>query len=301
MAKLHFIKVLNLLTLVLLTGSWTLAQTETRHKPDLANVKYGMHERNILDIWFADTTRITPLAIYIHGGGFEEGSKEQLSPIVLQELLKSGISVASINYRFLSDAPLPASYYDALRALQFIRSRADIWRIDKVKIAAFGRSAGAQISMWLAFSDEMANPDAKDPLERESSRLFCVASTRGQTTMDFDLWVNWVPGLQKKPFTKEQIYGKMTDEEYSKTIEGLSPMSIISSDDPPIFMSYSMSPDEPIPSNPEVVRSWQYHHVIFGIKLKEKMDELGVEAELRYPGAESKYESDLDFLKSKLL
>ena len=300
MANLRFIKALNLLILVLLTGSWTLAQTENLPKPDLANVKYGIHERNILDIWFADTAKITPLAIYIHGGGFQEGSKEDLSPIVLQELLKSGISVASINYRLLSDAPLPAAFYDALRALQFIRSRAEIWKFDKVKVAAFGRSAGAHISMWLAFSDEMADTDAADPVEQESSRLYCVASTRGQTTFNFDLWVKWIPGLQKMPYTKEQIYGKMTDEEYSKTIEGISPISIISSDDPRIFMSYPMKPDDPIPSNPEVVRSWQYHHVIFGIKLKEKMDDLGVEADLKYPDADSKYKSNLDFLKSKL-
>ena len=150
----------------------TQAQNTNRPIPDLADVKYGEHERNVLDIWFADTIKVTPLAIYIHGGGFVSGKKEGLNATVIREFLESGISVAAINYRFIKQAPLPAAHHDALRALQYIRSRAQEWNIDKTKIAAFGGSAGAQLCMWLAFSDEMADPDAIDPIERESSRLY---------------------------------------------------------------------------------------------------------------------------------
>jgi hypothetical protein len=209
--------------------------------------------------------------------------------------------VASINYRFLSHAPLPAAHHDALRALQFIRSKAEAWKIDKTKIAAFGGSAGAQLSMWLAFSDEMANPDATDPVERESSRLYCVASSAGQTTMNFELWKKWIPGFKEVNYTKEQLYGNITDEDCEKRVEEISALSIVSDDDPPIFMNYSMKPDAPIPSDPQKVRGWKIHHVIFGIKLKEKMDELGVEADLKYPDADSKYENYVAFLKAKLL
>ncbi len=301
MLNLRFIQALHLLIPVLLTGTWTFAQTKNQPKPNLANVKYGTHERNVLDIWFADTTKTTPLAIYIHGGGFVNGSKERLNATVLRGLLESGISVASINYRFLSHAPLPAAHYDALRALQFIRTKAEEWKIDKVRIAAFGGSAGAQLSMWLAFSDEMANPDATDPVERESSRLYCVASSGGQTTMNMDLWKKWIPGFQKLYMTKEQVYGNLTDEEYHKKVEEISALSIVSSDDPPIFMSYSMEPDAAIPSDPKKARGWKIHHVVFGIKLKEKMEKLGVEADLKYPDADSKYNGNVDFLKSKLL
>ncbi len=283
----------------LLIGNGLLAQKKELPKPNFANIQYGTHERNVLDIWFADTTKSTPLAIYIHGGGFVSGRKEKINIQLLQNLLRSGISVATINYRFLSHAPLPAAHHDALRALQFIRSKAAEWKIDKTKIGAFGGSAGAQLCMWLAFSDEMANPNSKDPIERESSRLTCVATSGGQTTMDSVLWQEWIPGFEKYHTTQEEFYGDLTSEELKETVAAISAISIITADDPPIFMSYYMNPDDPIPS--KKAQGWKIHHVNFGIKLKEKMDTLGVEADLEYPTANKNYTSRLEFLKAKLL
>ena len=163
---------------------------QEQNPPTYTNVKYGEHERNVFDIWLADSAKPTPLAIYVHGGGFQGGSKETLhlnqsniglgfrSQQVLNQLLEAGISVASINYRYLSvETPLPASHHDAKRALQFIRSKAKEWNLDKSRVAAFGGSAGAQICMWLAFSDDMAKPKDTDPIERESTRLTCIVTT----------------------------------------------------------------------------------------------------------------------------
>jgi hypothetical protein len=82
------------------------------------------------------------------------------------------------------------------------------------------------------------------------------------------LWKKWIPGFQELFYTKEQLYGNLTDEEIVHKIEEISALSIVSSDDPSIFMSYRMKPDAAIPSDPKKVRGWQIHHVIFGIKLK---------------------------------
>ena len=113
----------------------------TKPAPTHANVAYGPHERNVLDFWQADAQRPTPLVIFIHGGGFRFGSKEQLNPFVLRRLLGAGISVAAVNYRFISHAPLPAAHHDCRRALQFLRSKAGEWNVDKKRVGAFGGSA----------------------------------------------------------------------------------------------------------------------------------------------------------------
>ncbi|MCI0422300.1 MAG: DUF1080 domain-containing protein, partial [Acidobacteria bacterium] len=47
-------------------------------------------------------------------------------------------------------------------------------------------------------------------------------------------------------------------------------------------------------------QSWKVHHVIFGVKLKEEMDKLGIEADLKYPGAKTRYISIPAFFKAKL-
>jgi acetyl esterase/lipase len=268
--------------------------------PTHKDVKYGPHERNVLDFYQAKSDVPTPVAVYIHGGGFRGGSKRSLNTGTLKELLNAGISVAAVEYRFVSHKPLPAAHHDSLRALQSIRSRADEWNIDKTRVGAFGGSAGAQICMWLAFHDEMADPSSSDPLRRESSRLTCVATTGGQTTMDFDWWMKWIPGYDKPHRDRAGTFGDVTGEELGMVLKDISALSIISSDDPPIFMSYGMKPDDPVPADAAKAQGWKVHHVIFGVKLREKMDELRVEADLKYPGAATTYQSAADFFIRKL-
>jgi acetyl esterase/lipase len=161
-------------------------QDRAKPAPTHKDVTYGPHERNVLDFWRAESAAPAPLVVYIHGGGFRGGSKDGVSSRILRELLAAGISVAAINYRLVQHKRLPAAHFDARRALQFLRSKAKEWNIDKTRTGAFGASAGAQICMWLAFHDEMADPGSPDPLARESTRLSCVATRGGQTTMDFD-------------------------------------------------------------------------------------------------------------------
>jgi acetyl esterase/lipase len=254
----------------------------------------------VIDFYKAESDKAAPLVLYIHGGGFRGGSKKSVNQKVLRELLDVGISVAALEYRLISDKPLPAAHRDSLQALQFIRSKADQWNIDKTRVGAFGGSAGAQICMWLAFHNEMADPSSTDLLKRESSRLTCVATNGGQTTMDFNWWMRWIPGYEKPHRDRTEAFGDITDEELHKIIQDISALSLISDDDPPIFMGYGMKPDDPVPTDASRAQGWKVHHVIFGVKLKEKMDELGVEADLKYPGAQTTYKSMSDFFIKKL-
>ena len=295
------------------------AANQGQMPPTHANVKYGKDERNVFDIWLVKSDKPTPLAIYIHGGGFRAGSKEKLSEDILSQLLKAGISVASINYRYLTiDTPLPTSHHDARRALQFMRSKAEEWNLDKSRVAALGGSAGAQICMWLAYSDDMAKPKSKDPIKRESTRLTCVATTGGQTTNKSEFWKEMITdimgskidaegfvrplgGLVDPEKVRMATWGASSLEEASRIASQHSALSIISKDDPPIFMTYGMDPSAKPPSDRNRLRGWIIHHVNLGIALKEKTDALELEAHLKYPGAELKYPSQIEFLVDKLL
>ncbi len=305
--KLKLFKTINAIIILLIASNFSYAQKNQLPTPDMANVKYGEHERNVLDVWFADKSKTTPLAIFIHGGGFSAGSKEKINGNELTQLLEAGISVASISYRYKTIVPLPGAHNDAKQALQFIRSQAELWHIDKDKIGIWGGSAGAQICMWLAFSDEMADAESANPIERESTRVTCVATKGGQTTMESDFWVKhlakYAPGTEAEfnGNSRLQMYGVETMEEADEIAKSISALALISTDDPPIFMQYGMAPNAPVPNDVKKVRAWIVHHVDFGIALKEKMDELGVEADLKYPDSETQYESLVKFLRVKLL
>lgn len=270
-------------------------------KPTHANIAYGTHERHVLDLWLAKSEQPTPLAVFIHGGGFIGGDKSQLSPGTLKELLDAGISVAAINYRLLKQAPLPAAHADSARAIQFLRSKSKDWNLDKTKFGGFGGSAGAQLVMYLAFHDDLADPKSTDPVARESTRLTCVATTGGQVTMDFNWWVKHVPGYDKPLRDGKEIFGTKTEEEALQKNAEIAALSLISKDDPPIFMTYGMAPDDPVPTDSQKARNWIIHHVVHGAELKKLCDKLGVEADLKYPGAKTKYQSSVAFFKAKLV
>ncbi|RMG02258.1 MAG: alpha/beta hydrolase [Planctomycetota bacterium] len=265
-------------------------------EPTYADVAYGDHKQQRIDIYLADSSRPTPLVLFIHGGGFRAGSKRAVNP---KPFLDAGISLAAIEYRFVQDAPLPAAHQDCCRALQFLRYHAEKYNFDKTRVGAFGGSAGAQLSMYLAFHDDLADPDAEDPIARESTRLICVATTGGQTSMDLNWWKNNIPGYDRPHRDVTEIFGRVSRERLREIVEDISALSLLSEDDPPIFMSYGMSPGAPIPQGARA-QGWKVHHVNFGIALKKKADALGVEAYLQYPGAKTKYASQTAFLISKL-
>ena len=132
--------IINGLLILLLTTSIGVAESSI--PPTYENVKYGPHERNVLDFWKAKSDGPTPLLVSIHGGGFLVGEKT-VPKVLLKECLDAGISVAAINYRFSSHAIAPASFYDGARAIQFLRHQSKDWNVDPTRIAASGESAGA--------------------------------------------------------------------------------------------------------------------------------------------------------------
>src|SRR5687768_15928206 len=94
------------LTVLLLTG--VVAANAQSPAPDHPDVKYGPHERNVVDIWLAKSATPAPLVIYYHGGGFRKGDKRTVNVDLLNKLRANGITVAAANYRLSNTAPYPA-------------------------------------------------------------------------------------------------------------------------------------------------------------------------------------------------
>ncbi len=253
-------------------------------EPTMPDAKYGPHERNVMDFWKADTSGPAPVLVHIHGGGFVAGNKESIGPEAIFYCLANGVSFASINYRYTTQAIYPAPMEDGARAIQFLRSKAKEWNIDPARIGAFGGSAGAGISMWIGFHDDLAKADSSDPILRESSRLKCIGTMGGQSTYDPLVIEKWVGLPAAKHPALFKFYGVETYEDFSrpevrKMADDAAAMTHVSKDDPPIFMVYGEA-DAPLP--PSSPPGAGIHHPIFGHKLKERMDALGIECIYRH-------------------
>jgi acetyl esterase/lipase len=273
--------------------------------PSFADVRYGEHERHVLDFWKAESASPTPLVFVIHGGGWVSGSKERVNRFAdVTQLLKAGISVASINYRLIkrdaadTEPPVKAPLDDAARALQFVRSKAAKWNLDKTRVGAAGGSAGACSSLWLAFHDDLADPNSKDPVARESTRLTCAAVSGPQTTLDPAQMQEWTPnssyGGHAFGFAKfsDFLAGR---EKISKLLEEYSPYALVTPDDPGVYMTFGAPPAIGEPQKDPT------HTSNFGVKLQEHCRAKGVPAELVYPGAPGvEHPTPTDYLIAKL-
>ena len=82
--------------------------------PTHRDVKYGPHDRNIMDVWLAESDKPTSVLVSIHGGGFRGGNKS-VSGGLLTQSLESGISVVAITYRLSDQAIAPAQFLDSAR------------------------------------------------------------------------------------------------------------------------------------------------------------------------------------------
>ena len=279
---------LPLLVAAAIAGAAT-AQTKTPVKAPtlpaatLSNVKYGTHERNVLDFWEAKPDAVTPLLIFIHGGGWHGGEKSELPKKLLDFMLAHGVSVASINYRFTSMALLPAPVHDAARAVQFLRSRAGEWRLDANHFAAYGISAGATSSLWLAYHDDLADPASADPIGRMSTRLQAAAVLSPQTCLEPQIITTWVGDqVLAHPMIARAVGAKKLDElknpqpEWLTLLHEFSPITHVSAGDPPVLVSNPRVDPLPATSAGSAI-----HHAIFGVKLKEKADAAGVKCVLR--------------------
>ena len=208
-----------------------------------------------------ESSQPAPLVVFIHGGGFQSFSKDRINVDFLHEFLGAGIAVAAINYRLVQQKIFPAAFHDARRALQFLRSRAMDWNIDKSRIGAYGGSAGAMISMWLGFHNEMADPGSDDPVERESTRLAFIATQGGQLTFDRRWMEQSVPGniIHKNPAFL-RLFGVKSLRDLDRPniqrwIRELSPSTHLTADDPSLYMTYGMAPDALVPTDLKEIKA----------------------------------------------
>lgn len=298
-----------LIAMVLGTGVVAQEKSKGASKPapDIANAAYGPHKHNTFDLWKAPSATPTPLVVFIHGGGFSSGSKEDLAPAMLTGLLAKGISVMAVDYRLTPETFFPGHYLDCARAIQFARLHANAWNLDPQRVGATGGSAGAGTSLWIAFHDDLADPKNTDPVLRQSTRLACVAVQGAQCTYDPRKIREWVGEAAAQHPALRSMYGLKPEEvdtpKAYQLYDAAAPLTYLTQKAPPVYAFY-YEPRGPLSAKARP--GYGIHHINFGLKLKEQMDKLGVECIIRHldegakPGPESIEFFTRHLLKEKL-
>lgn len=157
----------------------------------ISNIQYGQainikgeNEKLLLDVFTPpkpDTLKYRPLVIFIHGGGFQNNSKNgSYSSILCAKFAKRGYVTATIDYRLGVEKSgigvdgkkektntdyaeaLYRAQQDGKAAIRFFRRYADKYGVDTSQIFITGSSAGSKTCLAVAYMDETEVPKEID-------------------------------------------------------------------------------------------------------------------------------------------
>jgi acetyl esterase/lipase len=107
---------------------------------------YGSDSLQALDLWVPEGAKKAPLVLFVHGGGWKRGSKDNAGSRALPgHLLAQGYAYASIDYRLVPRNSVEEQAGDVAAALAHLLKRADALGIDRSRVVLTGHSAGAHL------------------------------------------------------------------------------------------------------------------------------------------------------------
>ncbi len=118
---------------------------------------------------------LRPAVVFIHGGAWSAGSKDDM---VFRNLMidyaKQGYVTLSVEYRFHQEAEFPACIEDVKCAVRWLKAHAKEYKVDPERIGCTGHSAGGHLAMMLAVSSENTALEGDGPWKEYSSSVACA-------------------------------------------------------------------------------------------------------------------------------
>jgi acetyl esterase/lipase len=175
-----------------LTAGASLGQPTTNQAPHrfppppgvkvLKDLQYGHGSGRpmLLDLYLPESTdKPRPLIIWIHGGAWMAGSKEDPSPAL--RFTTEDFAVAQVNYRLSQEAKFPAQIFDCKAAVRWLRANAAKYNLNANKFVAWGASAGGHLVALLGTSGGVPELEGNVNEFKESSRVQAVVDWFGPT------------------------------------------------------------------------------------------------------------------------
>ena len=121
-----------------------------------------------------------PAYIFIHGGAFIAGDKQDVQFLLAADGVNHGYAVVSLEYRKAFESKAPNALYDVKAALRFLRAHAAEYRLDPERFALGGDSAGAYYAVFAAATAGIPAFDGPDPAHAgQSSAVKAVVAQCG--------------------------------------------------------------------------------------------------------------------------
>lgn len=217
--------------------------------------------------------------ICVVSGGFCS-SHEAINPVFVKPLTDRGFTVFAVVHGSQPRFTVPEIVQDMNRAVRFIRHYARVYGIDPDRLGVYGGSAGGHLSLMLGTAGGKGDPNAKDPVDRESSRVQAVACFSPPTdVLNFgkpakelihatDHRLPFRAAFDYRELNRQSmLWVSITDDQRLREIaRQISPITFVTPDDPPTFI---------IHGDRDTLVPFQQSEVMV-----EKLKKVGVEAKL---------------------
>jgi acetyl esterase/lipase len=178
--------------------------------------------------------------IFLVSGGFQSGldkvDSERFGAVVLKPFLDRGQTVFAVSHSAQPKFNVIEIVPDIHRAVRFIRIHAKDYGVDPDRLGIMGTSSGGFLALSIATAGKPGDQEAKDPVDRASSRVQAVACFCPGSDL-----VNYGEGrsvVERDPVKAAGMFGVQDKpkEEQIKMLRELSPLGAVTKDTAPTLI-----------------------------------------------------------------
>lgn len=210
-------------------------------------------KKHLLDIYLpANETGDVPLVIWVHGGGWlsnDKYSDMDYMKATIAEILQSGYGLASIDYRFSTDAVFPAQIQDCNKAVAFLHENAGKYGLDKDRFALMGFSAGGHLASLMGLAKNNEVDEFYMPNTSKSFDFKAVVDFYGPAELVLFPKAN-------DPNSPEGILIGAAPLDRPDLARIASPVTYVDENDPPFLIIHGEKDDMVSPNHSRLLSGW---------------------------------------------
>ncbi|MGE3434083.1 MAG: alpha/beta hydrolase fold domain-containing protein [Blastocatellales bacterium] len=194
-----------------------------------------------------------------------EDEEKQRKQHWAQGLLNGGYTLFLVRHGSAPRYFIPEMISDVRRGIRFVRSRAKDYGVDPNRIGISGASSGAHLALMAALTADDGKPDAKDPVERVSSRVQAIVAWFPPTDLiNFGGNGGYKRAGALRPTLFQEMFGKVTDLEAQ--LKSISPINFVNQDAPPLLLIHGDA-DKTVPIQQSQALKSKYEEMKRPVKL----------------------------------
>lgn len=224
----------------------------------LPDVKTSHIQRKYQDVAYADRSELEkldiylpdkgdgpfPVIVFIHGGAWCMGDKDDMQVEPFMALLQDGYAVVSVNYRLTGEEGFPAGLMDCKTAIRFLKANAEKYHLDVERIGLAGDSAGANLVLMIGTTVD--HPELNDltlGYADQDTRVKCIVSWYAPTDIAKmyeqlrKTGLNYISEDDPTTYEARYVGGSMNGVPAEK-VNLASPIYHINKDMPPILLQH---------------------------------------------------------------